>query len=88
MNEPQCDDVFAKLSEYLDGQLPESACAELEKHLQGCPPCIEFLASLRRSVELCRQYGGECRPSEPAPEQVTQLRQAYHAMLARRRAAQ
>lgn len=84
MNNEECRDVFARLSEYLDGELPENACEELEQHIRGCAPCVEFVESLRKSVHLSRQY----QPAEPPPalsaesEQV--LRDAYHRMRAER----
>jgi RNA polymerase sigma-70 factor (ECF subfamily) len=81
----KCKQVFALLSDYLNLELPQDACAEIESHLAGCPPCIEFADSLRKTVELCRRY----RPSE-LPEPIgtkarEQLVEAYQKMLAARR---
>src|SRR6266498_5375026 len=60
----KCKEVFSLLSEYLNLELPPDACQEIETHLAGCPPCIEFAESLRKTVELCRSY----QPTElPAP---------------------
>ncbi len=59
-----CKQIFATLSEYLDGQLPVKNCRELERHLKGCPPCIAYLESLRTTVEACRRYQA---PKAPAP---------------------
>lgn len=79
-----CKQVFALLSEYLNLELPPSACQEIEAHLAGCPPCIEFLNSLRKTVDLCRQY----KPAElPAPLGETARRElidAYQKMLAQK----
>ena len=87
MNDHDCGRVFALLSEYLDRQLAPETCAELEDHLRGCPECIEFVHSLRQSVQLCRQFGN-CQPL-PAidPEAMTNLREAYRKMLARRQSS-
>jgi len=52
----KCKEVFALLSDYLDLELPPGACQEIESHLAACPPCIEFAESLRKTVELCRDY--------------------------------
>jgi RNA polymerase sigma-70 factor (ECF subfamily) len=85
MNGRDCSRVFALLSEYLDRELAPARCEELEEHLRGCPRCIEFVASLKRSVELCRQYGG-CRTAPPVDaEAMARFRRAYQSMLARRR---
>ena len=79
-----CKDVFALLSDWLDLELPPNACREIEEHLAGCPPCIEFAESLRKTVELCRQYEpGEVPP--PIGESARQdLLSAYRRMLAAR----
>ena len=36
MTDRHCKQIFAMLSEYLDGQLPAKNCRELERHLKGC----------------------------------------------------
>ena len=88
MNDSDCSRVFALLSEYLDRELPPGDCTELEEHLSGCPECIEFVESLRRSVELCHQFG-KCQPLPAiAPQAMSDLREAYRKMLARRQRAQ
>ena len=60
----KCKEVFSLLSEYLNLELPPDACQEIEAHLAGCPPCIEFAESLRKTVELCRRYQ-PCELPEP-----------------------
>lgn len=83
----RCREVFSLLSEYLDLDLPPEACGEIEAHIAGCPPCIEFAESLRKTVELCRRY----RPSEvPDPvgkEARERLLGAYRRMLEARNRA-
>jgi RNA polymerase sigma-70 factor (ECF subfamily) len=84
MNDRDCSRIFAMLSEYLDRELPPGACGDLEDHLRDCPECIQFVDSLKRSVELCRQYGAH-RPAETvAPQVMADLRAAYETMLKRR----
>ncbi len=51
----KCAELLALLSDYLDGSLEPALVARLERHLQHCPPCQTFLASLRRTVEWCRR---------------------------------
>ena len=84
MDEQECSQVFAMLSEYLDDQLTPSSCAELEQHIQDCPPCIEFIESLRCSVQLCRKLSTTAPSPAPSAEQVDALRMAYRDMLDRR----
>ncbi len=49
-----------RLSEYLDGELPEETAARLEAHLATCAACREVLSGLRRVVARAR--GLEDRP--------------------------
>lgn len=59
----RCRDLFARLSDYLDGNLDQAICSEMQRHILDCPPCIAFLASLERTVNLCRKYrAGRCAP--------------------------
>lgn len=66
----RCKAMFAELSTYLDEQLDNSLCEELEQHLDGCGPCKAFLASLEATIEQCRKSPAEC----PAGEKVVRLR--------------
>jgi len=57
MADPRCKRIFAALSEYLDGELPARNCRELERHLQGCKPCLAYLETLKATTEACRRFG-------------------------------
>jgi RNA polymerase sigma-70 factor, ECF subfamily len=77
----RCKEVFAMLSQYLDMELPGDSCEEIERHLAGCPPCVEFADSLRKTVGLCHQF----EPRETPPAITEQARQdllaAYRKLL-------
>jgi RNA polymerase sigma-70 factor (ECF subfamily) len=66
----RCKAMFAELSNYLDEQLDDSLCEELERHLGGCEPCKAFLSSLKATVEQCRRSPTE----RPDREKATELR--------------
>jgi RNA polymerase sigma-70 factor, ECF subfamily len=51
----RCKAMFAELSNYLDKQLDDSLCEELERHLGGCKPCQVFLSSLEATIDQCRR---------------------------------
>ena len=80
-----CRDIFAGLSAYLDGELTPEARRELEEHLCGCPPCVEFVESLRCTVDLCHKFQPEAKPSSMSAEARDQLLAACRKMLADRR---
>jgi len=86
MKDQDCEAIFARLSEYLDEELPTATCEELESHIQNCAPCVEFVESLKKSVGLHRAY----RPTDdlPAisPEVKQSLHEAYQRMLEARAA--
>ena len=79
-----CRELFALLSQYLDAELPATTCQEIEAHLADCPPCIEFLASLKKSIELSQGCASQERPGPLEPEAREALVAAYRSMLARR----
>ena len=76
-----CKQVFALLSEYLDLSLPPDACQEIERHLAGCSPCVEFVESLRKTVALCGQYQPGLMPAPLTAEARAQLETAWRRML-------
>jgi RNA polymerase sigma-70 factor, ECF subfamily len=62
----RCKAMFAELSNYLDQQLDDSLCEELERHVTGCQPCQAFVATLQATIEQCRRSARECTPAEAA----------------------
>ena len=83
----KCKEIFSLLSDYLNLELPPDACQEIEAHLAGCPPCIEFAESLRRTVELCRSYRPTELPEPIGKQAREQLLDAYQKMLRARQGA-
>jgi len=77
-----CKAMFAELSNYLDQQLDDSLCEELERHLGGCEPCKVFLTSLEVTIEQCRMAPTECPTSKKAVRLRKQLRKNYEQALA------
>ena len=77
----KCKEIFSLLSEYLNLELPPDACQEIEAHLAGCSPCIDFAESLRQTVELCRRYRPTELPEPLASKARDQLLEAYQKLL-------
>lgn len=53
----RCRQMLAKLSSYIDEELDEATCCRLEAHLADCPPCVEFIKTLRKTVCLVHEAG-------------------------------
>lgn len=56
----------AQASNYLDDELDPSARRRVEEHAHVCPPCMRFLASLRRTLSalhVLRDGGASRMPS-------------------------
>lgn len=85
--DPACLEVFARLSDYIDGELPPDACRQIEEHIADCPPCVDFLRSLRGSVRAAHQFQGGEEPQPIPAELESRLKAAWQAALARRSAS-
>lgn len=79
-----CQQVLARLSEYLDGDLNTEARTEVERHLQGCPTCLASADALRRTIELCRRYRPALGPRPLTPSARDELRKAWQTAVAGR----
>jgi anti-sigma factor (TIGR02949 family) len=58
-----CQELFGQLSDYVDGELEEALCAELEAHLAGCPNCRVMVDTVRKTITL---YGRQATTKLPA----------------------
>ncbi len=61
-----CRDLFAALSDYLDGAVDEDMCEQMQAHLSDCKPCEAFLTNLEKVVKQCRSLEVECPPEKAA----------------------
>jgi RNA polymerase sigma-70 factor (ECF subfamily) len=73
----RCRAMFAELSNYLDEQLDDSLCDELEKHLDRCEPCKAFLSTLQATIEQCRKSPADCPKGTKAAELRKELLKNY-----------
>jgi RNA polymerase sigma-70 factor, ECF subfamily len=76
-----CKEMFAELSNYLDDELDDSLCEELEKHMDGCEPCKAFLSSLEKSIQLCRTAANESPDPRVAARLRRELLSEYHELM-------
>jgi RNA polymerase sigma-70 factor (ECF subfamily) len=78
----RCKAMFAELSDYLDEQLDDSLCEELEKHIAGCGPCKAFLASLEATIEQLRTSPSKQLDQKKAGQLRRKLHADYEKMVA------
>jgi len=69
---PRCRDLLAQLSDYIDGELEATLCAELEQHLAGCQDCQIMVDTTRKTVTLYRQHGQVAELPEGALDRLRQ----------------
>jgi RNA polymerase sigma-70 factor, ECF subfamily len=74
----ECKRMFAALSDYLDGELPDKSCEDIRQHLSGCRPCIAFLNDLNRAVGTLRNNP----PPRPAPAVADRIRKELLPLIA------
>jgi predicted anti-sigma-YlaC factor YlaD len=78
---PDCSAVVKLLSDYLDRDLPGETCAVIDAHLHSCSDCANAAASLRQTVDLCRQFRSEDVPGPLPPGKQQELRTAFERVL-------
>jgi anti-sigma factor RsiW len=61
----RCAAVLANISAFLDGDLDQTMCAEIERHCAECHRCAPVVDGLRRTIGLCRDAG-----AAPVPDTV------------------
>jgi RNA polymerase sigma-70 factor (ECF subfamily) len=79
--QPGCPDVLPLLSRHLEGELRREDCAEMERHVGGCPRCTAACDSLRQVLAVCRASPA---PAVPAHVQAS-VREAVARLLQNRR---
>lgn len=53
-----CSEVLARLSDYVDGDLPAAERARVDEHLRGCDACARFGGEFRSTVQALRAHLG------------------------------
>jgi RNA polymerase sigma-70 factor (ECF subfamily) len=76
----ECRELFANLSEYMDGRVEAPACDQMRIHIEACPACVAFLRELRVAIDRCRSLDIQC-DSAVAPRLRSILTQEYLRML-------
>ncbi len=67
-----CADLEELVAGYLDASLPEPSRRALEKHLDDCSACREYVAAYQRTVRVARKALEHERATAEAPENLVQ----------------
>lgn len=60
-----CYEMLTMISDYLDGDLPASECAKLERHLETCENCRTLMGTMKKTIFLYRNVSEmECLPED------------------------
>ena len=68
-----CREAVELVTDYLEGALAERDRRRLEAHLSDCPHCSEYLAQMRRTLDLL----GRIEPEELDPRVQDELVALY-----------
>jgi anti-sigma factor RsiW len=60
-----CRDMLSDLNDYIDGELDDTLCLEIETHMSECENCRVVVDTLRKTVLLYHAL-----EPEPIPEEV------------------
>lgn len=66
-----CRELTGFLMDYVDGALDGQQREAFERHLAACPPCVDYLASYRATVELTRELAAPPPADAPAGDATT-----------------
>ena len=74
-----CLAQFEKLSEYLDREVNEITCQDIERHAKECIACHVCLETLKRTVLLCHTLE---KDEKPVPDGFSRrLKKTINALL-------
>ena len=73
-----CQQWVELVTDYLEGALPPRLTRAIDRHLENCPHCREYLAQMRLTIELTGRLATD---EQPPPDLLT----ALDAALAERR---
>lgn len=69
----ECRHLLSSLSDYVDGDVDEALCREIESHMADCENCRVVVNTLTKTVELYQ--------SAPSPDLPSDVRERLYATL-------
>ncbi len=74
-----CAEVVELVTDYLEGALPRRVVEAVERHLESCPHCTEYLQQMRRTIDL----SGHLREEDVPVDLVDALTRAFAELRSR-----
>ena len=59
MKHENCQSMLSMLSDFIDGELKDEFCVELENHLSECPDCSIVVDTLKKTISLYKENASE-----------------------------
>lgn len=59
-----CRELAELLADLHEGCCPAEVCQEVERHLQGCPPCHCYVESYRLTIQWTHQLSAMAPPAD------------------------
>ena len=63
----ECKHLLASISDYVDGELSDKLCSEIEHHLAECEDCRLVVNTMKKTIEL---YHTTARNNTDVPTDV------------------
>jgi anti-sigma factor RsiW len=74
-----CKKHIQNIADYIDGEIDQALCRQLEEHLRGCNNCRIMVDTMRQTVVLCREGKREELPPEIESKLLQALKQKWVA---------
>jgi anti-sigma factor RsiW len=49
-----CRELAELLADFIDNELPQENCQQIQEHLGDCPHCVHYVATYRLTIQLTR----------------------------------
>jgi anti-sigma factor RsiW len=79
MTDLACTEEVELITDYLEGALPADEAQRLERHLDTCPGCTEYLAQMRTVAGSLQGLGGDSISDETRDALIAAFRNRRNA---------
>ena len=73
-----CREYIEELNSFLDGELDDELCHEIEEHIGQCNNCRIMVDTMRQTVALCREGRREKLPPTLEDKLSSKLRERWN----------